>query len=146
MTRYISGAVSSLQPLVQWICDLLVTLMSSLPVYSFTTCTGSWLAKDINFLTTIRHLLLLVRLWYNTVPRIRPVLSCNISFDVLARLFKLLTMLISSLREGIPLQDILVDECSLLSSQVTHAIQSGNMLEEVILMFYNALEVNYSSI
>ncbi|XP_067928377.1 mediator of RNA polymerase II transcription subunit 16-like isoform X2 [Watersipora subatra] len=111
---------SSLQPLVQWVCDLTMTLLSSIPMQynNYPASSGSWLLKDINSLSTLRELILLTRLWYNAVPRIRPVLSCSTSFDALARIFQLLTQLILSLREGISMQISLIDECILLSNEL----------------------------
>lgn len=111
--------VQSLQPLVQWLCDLSVTILSSLPVSSAKAKTGSWLAKSLPSISTIRELLLLVRLWYNTVPKLRPALSSSMSCDILAKIFKLISTLFMSLKRAEPLSDSLLDECSLLQTQVT---------------------------
>lgn len=108
----------STQPMVQWICDLSITLLSSLPEYTASNKSGSWLVKDMSTIGALREALLLVRLWYKCMPKLRPTLSCSVSFDVIARLFKMLTLLLNSLKMGDTVPDVLLDDCSLLPSQV----------------------------
>lgn len=108
--------------MVQWVCDLSITLLSSLPEYTASNKSGSWLVKDMNSIAVLREALLLVRLWYNCMPKLRPTLSCGVSFDVVAKLFKMLSLLLNSLKMGDVLSDALLDECSLLPSQVMNGI------------------------
>jgi len=115
----ILGQALHLQPLVQWVCELTAHLLSSLPVYSFTLATGAWLAKDASSLAIIRELLILIRLWYDTVPRCRPTLSCSMTYDALSKLYKLISQVLLSVKESRPVSDNLLDECSLISTQVS---------------------------
>lgn len=114
-----SAVISGLQPMVQWICDLSITLLSSLPEYTASSKSGSWLVKDLSSVAALRESLLLARIWYNCMPKLRPTLSCSVSFDVIAKLFKMLTLLLSSLKNNDVMPDALLDECSLLPSQVS---------------------------
>lgn len=115
---FILAVVANIQPLVQWVCELTMTLLSSLPMYSYSPSSGNWLVKDLRSLTVLRQLMVLIRLWYNTVPKIRPVLSCPVNFDAQARLFRLMTMLIVAVKDAAPLPDSLIDGCTQLMNQV----------------------------
>lgn len=111
------------QPTVQWVCELTITILSSIPDYTSPATSGSWLAKDLKSVDSLRELLVLIRLWAgaNTLPKLRPTLSCSAEFDALAKLFRLVTMLSTAVREGNSLPDTLVEECSLISYQVPTA-------------------------
>ena len=127
------AAVPHLQPLVQWVCDLTMALLSSLPVHHYgASSSGVWLVKDAKSLYTLKQLLALIRRWYSNVSGIRPVLSCSMGFDVIAKLYKLLTILACSVKDGSSLPDSLIEECGLLANMVCKGILKVGTLHHVV--------------
>ena len=118
---------------MQWVCDLTMALLSSLPVYHYgASSSGVWLVKDAKSLYTLKQLLALIRRWYSNVSGIRPVLSCSMGFDVIAKLYKLLTILACSVKDGSSLPDSLIEECGLLANMVCKGILKAGTLHNVV--------------
>ena len=120
--------LQSFHQLIQWVSDLCLNLCASIPELKGKTgqnssaiglCgPGASLLSNINVLTMLRELLLLIRLWGKNVPAIRPVYtktSADDAFDLLPKLFEMLTKLIAHPNN---LEDKLFDDAVLLPSHV----------------------------
>lgn len=112
------STLQSLQQLIQWVADLALNILAKLPevrtFLNINKTTGD--LSDIMALSSIRELLVIIRIWGLLKPSCLPVFSRSTdNLDVLSILFKLLTKL--GLNPNEP-DEILLDECCLLPSQV----------------------------
>jgi len=86
---YITVALQSLQPLIQWVADFTLHLMALIPMYqSYSVFPGSSLLMDKSLLNTLRELLVMIRVWGIISPGCLPVFTTASSTDCLAHLFK----------------------------------------------------------
>ncbi|XP_052281871.1 mediator of RNA polymerase II transcription subunit 16-like [Dreissena polymorpha] len=112
----------SIQPLIQWVSDLCLLLLSSAPLFqTMTVFPGSSLLQDSTSLNQLRELLVIFKMWSLLHPACAPVfttMSSNI--DILKLLYKLLTRAWLLRKEGrsVEFEDGLLDECSVLPSKV----------------------------
>ena len=114
--------LQALQPLIQWVGDLALYLLTALPSsQSYATFPGANLLQDPTVLSLLREMLVLVRIWGLITSTCLPHFTTTSSnFDCLAQLFKLLTKVWLSRREGggVDFDESIIDECCLLPSQV----------------------------
>lgn len=112
----------SIQPLVQWVCDLGLQLLASAPLFqSMSAFPGSSLLQDAAVLGLLRELLVIFKMWSLLHPACAPVFTTPAAnVDMLRLLYKLLTRAWHSRREGrsVEFDDGLLDECSVLPSKV----------------------------
>ncbi|XP_071053506.1 mediator of RNA polymerase II transcription subunit 16 isoform X2 [Onthophagus taurus] len=108
--------LQSLQQLIQWVADLALNLLVKLPDSRPTAMKPYELVKDVKALNTLREMLVLIRIWGLLRPACLPVFTkSDATLDVLSLLFRLLSRLIQNVNEP---DDLLIDECLLLPSQV----------------------------
>ncbi|XP_074650663.1 mediator of RNA polymerase II transcription subunit 16-like [Tubulanus polymorphus] len=115
------GTLQSLQQLIQWVADFTLYLLASIPVYqNYANFPGSSIIHDSSYLVTLRELLIIIRMWGLVNSSCLPVFSTSSSVDCLSTMFKLLTKVWVSAKEGnSDFDDALVDECCLLHSQIS---------------------------
>ncbi|SPP72761.1 mediator of RNA polymerase II transcription subunit 16 [Drosophila guanche] len=113
--------LQSLQPLIQWVTDLAVNMLNRLPE-EVMKCKLSGkrpsydISRDINAISSLRELLVMIRIWGLLNTQCLPVYTKIMeNIDVLVILFRLLTRLAQNPAEP---DDMLLDECSLLSKQL----------------------------
>ncbi|XP_050416380.1 mediator of RNA polymerase II transcription subunit 16 [Patella vulgata] len=109
-----------LQPLIQWVANFCLHLLSSIPLYqSYCSFPGSSLLRDVVVLNNLRELLVIIRIWGLINPGCLPVFTTTSQIDCLSILFKLLTKTWLCSKEGnIEYDETLNDECLLLPNQV----------------------------
>ncbi len=113
----------ALQPLIQWVGDLTIYLLSSLTTFQhYSNFPGSSIVSDSAALTRLREAIVLIRVWSFINPNCLPHFNTtSAKFDCLATLFKLLTRVwITRKNEGsnTDFEDSLLDECCLLPNHV----------------------------
>lgn len=115
-------ALPSVQNLNQWVADLTLYLLASLPVqvHNHYRFPGGSLINDVKSINLLRELLVVIRIWglinEFCLPVFTRVSGDDRQLDVIAHLFKLLTKRIQTIG-GEP-DELLLDECCLLPNQV----------------------------
>ena len=115
-------ALLSVQNLNQWVADLTLYLLASLPlqVHNHYRFPGGSVINDVKSINLLRELLVVIRIWGLINEFCLPVFTRlsgdDRQLDVIAHLFKLLTKRIQSIG-GEP-DEVLLDECCLLPNQV----------------------------
>uniref|UniRef100_W8BNJ3 Mediator of RNA polymerase II transcription subunit 16 n=1 Tax=Ceratitis capitata TaxID=7213 RepID=W8BNJ3_CERCA len=112
--------LQSLQQLIQWVSDLALNILKKLPneviKAKMSKKQGYDISRDSVAISSIRELLVMTRIWGLLNPQCLPTYTKSVeNIDVLATLFRLLTRLGQNTAEP---DDFLLDECSLLSTQV----------------------------
>lgn len=111
------STLQSLQQLIQWVGDLALNILAKLPdcrgFLSNSKTSGD--ISDIVALSSIRELLVIIRIWGLLKPSCLPQFLKSTDNDVLLTIFKLLTKL--ALNPNDP-DEYLLDECCLLPNQV----------------------------
>ncbi|XP_039956236.1 mediator of RNA polymerase II transcription subunit 16 [Bactrocera neohumeralis] len=112
--------LQSLQQLIQWVSDLALNILKKLPneviKAKMSKKQGYDISRDSVAISSIRELLVMTRIWGLLNPQCLPTYTKSVeNIDVLATLFRLLTRLAQNTAEP---DDFLLDECSLLSTQV----------------------------
>ncbi|XP_017478994.1 PREDICTED: mediator of RNA polymerase II transcription subunit 16 [Rhagoletis zephyria] len=112
--------LQSLQQLIQWVSDLALSILNKLPneviKAKLSKKQGYDISRDSVAISSIRELLVMTRIWGLLNPQCLPTYTKSVeNIDVLATLFRLLTRLAQNTAEP---DDFLLDECSLLSTQV----------------------------
>ncbi|XP_077525198.1 mediator complex subunit 16 [Amblyomma americanum] len=139
--------LQSLQQLTQWVADLTLHLMASLPqqVYNHMRFPGGGLISDAKSLNMLRELLVIFRMWGFISESCLPAYTkMTDNLDVLSLLFKLLTKTL--LNHGSEPDETLLDECCLLPSQILiPSIDLGNHTEGVAspALFLNSLPMQF---
>lgn len=118
-----ANQVQSLQQLNQWIADLAIFLMVSLPqqIQSKHKFPGAGLAFNSGALEMIRELLIIIKIWGLLNEACLPIIhKLNDQFDVISNLFKLVSgAYFSSLNKtDQKLDESLLDECCQLSNTI----------------------------
>ena len=118
-----SGTLQTLQQLIQWVGDLTLYLLTSLPMsQGYTSFPAHSLLKDASFLAMLRQVMVVIRIWGLINPNCLPhFASTSANFDCLPHFFKLLTRLWLACKDGTSTGDFeegLLDDCCLLQSQV----------------------------
>ncbi|KAK6618699.1 hypothetical protein RUM43_013090 [Polyplax serrata] len=111
------STLQSLQQLIQWIADLTLNLLARLPEQRQTSnkSSGYQLTRDYQALSTLRELLVIIRIWGLLCQSCLPVFVGSVeNFDVLPLLFRLLSRLIQTSESD----ESLLDECCSLPNQV----------------------------
>ena len=112
----------ALQPLVQWIGDLTIYLLSSLTTFQhYSNFPGATIIADSSALSKLREMLALIRIWSFINPNCLPHFNTtSLKFDCLATIFKLLTRVWTTRRNegGGDFEDSVLDECCLLPNHV----------------------------
>ena len=106
--------LQSIQQLVQWICEISLTLLATLPLsHGYSNFPGSSILKDSKIICTLREILVLVRIWGSVNSNCLPHITTMSTFDVVSSLYKLLTKVWQSLKDGTSFEhdDSLMDEC-----------------------------------
>ena len=117
------ATLQSMQPLIQWVADLALYLVTLLPatLHGGGTFAGAALLRNARVLATIRELLVVARIWGLISNECLPTFSSTVSgYDVLPQLFRLITRIWLLSRESSThdFEDSIVDECYSLSAQV----------------------------
>ncbi|XP_029849186.1 mediator of RNA polymerase II transcription subunit 16 [Ixodes scapularis] len=139
--------LQSLQQLTQWVADLTLHLMASLPqqVYNHMRFPGGGLIADPKSLNMLRELLVIFRMWGFISESCLPAYTkMTDNLDILSLLFKLLTKTL--LNHGSEPDETLLDECCLLPSQILiPSIDLGNHAEGVAspALFLNSLPLPF---
>ncbi|XP_073847646.1 mediator complex subunit 16 [Musca autumnalis] len=112
--------LQSLQQLIQWVADLALSILNKLPEdimkAKFNKKHGYDISRDMIAISSIRELLVMIRIWGLLNPQCLPIYTKSVeNFDVLPVLFRLLTRLYQNPNEP---DDVLLDDCSVLSTQV----------------------------
>jgi len=113
-----------MQPLIQWVADLALYLVSALPVVHHTSVpyAGVSLLRNVRVLATIRELLVMVRMWGMINTSCLPTFTVTTSgVDMLALLFGLITRMWTASVDmvGQDFDVTLIDDCCALTGQVT---------------------------
>jgi len=118
------ATLQSMQPLMQWVADLALYLVTLLPATLHSgggTFAGAALLRNSHVLATIRELLVVARIWGLISNECLPTFSSLVSgYDVLRHLFRLITRiwLVSRESSAHDFDESIVDECYSLSAQV----------------------------
>ena len=112
-----------MQPLIQWVADLALYLVSALPVmhHSAVSYAGSTLLRNARVLANIRELFVMVRMWGMINTSCLPTFTVTTSgADMLSLLFSLVTRMGTAYHEapGRDFDDTLIDDCGTLTGQV----------------------------
>lgn len=113
--------LQSLQQLIQWVTDLALNMLNRLPEEVMKSKLSGKrasydISRDIVAIGSLRELLVMIRIWGLLNPQCLPVYTKTMdNIDVLAILFRLLTRLAQNPAEP---DELLLDECSLLSKQL----------------------------
>ncbi|KAH9423325.1 Mediator of RNA polymerase II transcription subunit 16 [Dermatophagoides pteronyssinus] len=109
----------SFQHLLQWVCDLALYLLASIPQQCHQPqfrIPGSGLLFDVKSLNTLRELLVIIRFWSlinaNYVPSFNKM---HENIDVISLIYKLLSKLVLSTEK---IDETIIDECCVLPNQV----------------------------
>jgi len=119
-----SNNFQSMQQLNQWITDVILYFVASVPVYTKQKkrpAPGYLLLKDHEFLEQCRESLVLVRVWGLLKKACMPTfIKFNHNLDVLAHLFDLITAIWQTSKEQgmVDIAKNVVDECCVLPSKV----------------------------
>jgi len=111
--------LQSLQNLNQWVADLTLYLLSSLPwqVHKNYHFPGGSLIHDTKSLNLLRELLVVIRIWGLINESCLPLFTrLNGDLDVIAHLFKMLTVRVGGI--GSETDESLLEECYRLPNQV----------------------------
>lgn len=111
--------LQSLQNLNQWVADLTLYLLSSLPwqVHKHYRFPGGSLVSDAKSLNLLRELLVVIRIWGLINESCLPLFTrLNGDLDVIAHLFKMLTVRVGGI--GSEVDESLLEECYRLPNQV----------------------------
>ena len=114
-----TGILQSVQNLNQWVADLTLYLLSSLPyqVHDKLRFPGGCLVHDPRSLNVLRELLVIMRIWGLINENCLPLFTTlNGDLDVIAHLFKLLTVRVCAV--GAEPDESLLEECYRLPNQV----------------------------
>nr|XP_054767046.1 mediator of RNA polymerase II transcription subunit 16-like [Lytechinus pictus] len=117
------ATLQCLQPLIQWVADYtIVSLAAVPPPGSPTNRPGVSLMRDVPTLVMLRELLLIIRMWGRLQKNCLPVFTTTADDpDVLIpSLFRLVSQIWVHYHDKQPteLDESLIDECTLLPSQV----------------------------
>ncbi|XP_034103725.1 mediator of RNA polymerase II transcription subunit 16 [Drosophila albomicans] len=113
--------LQSLQQLIQWVTDLALNMLNRLPDEVMKSKLSGKrpsydISRDIVAIGSLRELLVMIRIWGLLNPQCLPVYTKTMeNIDVLLILFRLLTRLAQNTAEP---DELLLDECSLLSKQL----------------------------
>ncbi|KAH8277986.1 hypothetical protein KR018_012196 [Drosophila ironensis] len=113
--------LQSLQQLIQWVTDLALNILHRLPEEVMKSKlsgkrTSYEISRDIVAIGSLRELLVMIRIWGLLNTQCLPVYTKTMdNIDVLVILFRLLTRLAQNPAEP---DELLLDECSLLSKQL----------------------------
>lgn len=113
------GFLPSLQYLNQWIADLTLYLLSSLPyqIHKNYRFPGGSLIHDLKSINSLRELLVIIRIWGLINELCLPIFTrLNSDVDVIAHIFKLLTIRGNTI--GTEPDEALLNECYQLPNQV----------------------------
>lgn len=110
-----SGLLQSFQHIIQWTTNLSLHLMASIPEYKqMRRGPGFDLFTNHSVLSTLRELLLVIRIWSGVSDGCQPAFTkAADSFDVVGKLFALVTK-----QRETPGDEELNDDCLRLPSQV----------------------------
>lgn len=114
------ATLQSLQQLIQWVSDLALNILHKLTEDvlkpKFNKRHGYEICRDVIAVSSVRELLVMIRIWGLLNPHCLPIYTKSVdNFDVLPVMFRLLTRLMQNTSEP---DDSLLDECSVLSTQV----------------------------
>jgi mediator of RNA polymerase II transcription subunit 16 len=111
--------LQSLQNLNQWVADITLYLLASLPwqVHKNYRFPGGSLIHDTKSLNLLRELLVVIRIWGLINESCLPLFTrLNGDLDVIAHLFKMLTVRVGAV--GSEADETLLEECYRLPNQV----------------------------
>ncbi|XP_041086350.1 mediator of RNA polymerase II transcription subunit 16-like [Polyodon spathula] len=117
-----ASTLQSLQQLIQWVGDLVLYLLASLPNQGSLVRPGFGFLRDGPSLGMLREMMVVIRIWGLLKPGCLPIYTATSdNQDSMSLLFRLLTKLwLCSRDENHPSEpdDSLIDECCLLPSQL----------------------------
>lgn len=109
-----------LQPLSQWVADLALFLVVSMPNKGKSALPGQGLAQNKEALEVIRELLIIIKIWGLQSESSLPVVhKLNEQVDVLAILFRLISVAYQTL--GNEPEDSFIEECIQLRDSISIA-------------------------
>lgn len=120
-----TASLQALQPLLQWLTDVAVYLVASVPgAQNYTAFPGATLLHDAAVLSMLRELLVITYIWgmitSSCLPQLGQASAAQHSTDSLQRLFGAITHLWLCAREGrTDIDDVVLDDCCLLASHLT---------------------------
>nr|XP_018668332.1 mediator of RNA polymerase II transcription subunit 16-like [Ciona intestinalis] len=110
--------LQSMQQLIQWVADVALYLLASVPLYKQANRPGYSLYWDRDWLSLLREMLVLIRVWGLLKSACSPVFNVLDSrMDVLSHVFKLVTQLWMASTDDHRMTDLptsLINECSAL--------------------------------
>lgn len=116
------ATLQSMQPLIQWVADLALYLVTLLPATAHSgTYAGTALLSNSRVLAMVRELLVVAHIWGLISSECLPTFSSTVSsYDVLPQLFRIITRIWLASREtsAQEFEESIVDECYSLSAQV----------------------------
>ena len=118
------ATLQSVQPLIQWVADLALYLLTLLPATlgsAGAAFAGAALLRNSRVLATVRELLVMSRIWGLISSECLPTFTLTVAgYDVLPQLFRLITRVWLASRESSvqEFEDSIVDECYSMSAQV----------------------------
>lgn len=115
--------IQCLQPLNQWVIDLAIFLIVSIPQQIRSQqpqhLPGAGLAKSKEAIEVIRELLVIIKIWGKQNPASLPVVHrLNDQLDVIGTLFKLISMYYSTMNNN-EIDESLSQECVQLTNNIT---------------------------
>lgn len=111
--------LQSMQQLIQWIADLVLYLIASVPYRNESARPGFALLRDRDFLALLRENLVLIRVWGLLKQACMPLFTkLKDDLDVISHSFELITMLWQTGVEEEEVPRALVSACSVLPMQV----------------------------
>ena len=111
----------TLQNLTQWVADLALYLLASLPhqIHSHYRFPGGCLVNDIRALNTLRELLVIIRIWGLINECCLPIFTrLSGDLDVIGQLFRLLTHRVTLLSSNTEPDEVYLEDCYRLPNQV----------------------------
>ncbi|RUS82623.1 hypothetical protein EGW08_009616 [Elysia chlorotica] len=142
-------SLQSLQPTIQWIADFILHLLAAVSMYPhYLGFPGATLLKDPQILSTLRELLIIIRVWGRLSPACLPVFMTTVTtLDPLPYLFRLVTTAWAAARDGMNVENdqVFMDECCSLHSKVLIPNYKKSFGEEMncYLAFSQPFPINY---
>uniref|UniRef100_H2YR58 Mediator of RNA polymerase II transcription subunit 16 central helical bridge domain-containing protein n=1 Tax=Ciona savignyi TaxID=51511 RepID=H2YR58_CIOSA len=114
--------LQSMQQLIQWVADVALYLIASLPMHKQTNRPATSLYWDREWLSMLREMLVVIRVWGLLKSACSPVFNVlDSKMDVLSHMFKLISQLWMANSDEHRMNDLpmsLKSECSMLPFHV----------------------------
>jgi len=118
-------SLQSMQPLIQWVADIVLYVLASVPYHVHNNRPGYTLLRNTTFLAMLRENLVLIRVWGLLKQACMPLFTKkDAEFDVISRSFELVTTMWQECHEDtssnhvVVFSNSLMSDCALLPLQV----------------------------